>query len=118
MRTSSYVFCISLLWLGCGTENAAPPQEGPRREVIILDTDTTAFDWLTWDLEDDIAVLFALADDQLEIKGLTITFGNGTQCGRFDSVPRHQQHQGVTSYAVIPFCFLGKPDFQPSASRA
>ena len=79
VRRSSCLFCISLLCLACGSEYAAPPREGPGREVIILDTDTTAFDWLTWDLEDDIAVLFALADDQLEIKGLTITFGNGTQ---------------------------------------
>jgi inosine-uridine nucleoside N-ribohydrolase len=63
----------------CGTEGAAPVPAEPAREVVIIDTDTTAFEPETWDLEDDIAVLFAMADPGLEIRGLTITYGNGTR---------------------------------------
>jgi purine nucleosidase len=79
MRALFLFFCISILCLACGTNGKDLPQGTPAREKVILDTDTTAFEWSTWDLEDDIAVLFALADEQLDIKGLTITYGNGTQ---------------------------------------
>lgn len=68
-----------ILCLACGSQQDNASRNATSGEKVILDTDTTAFDWLTWDLEDDIAVLFALADDRLDIQGLTITFGNGTQ---------------------------------------
>jgi len=73
-------FCLPTLFLACGDsgENPAPVQ-GTEREKVILDTDTTAFEWDTWDLENDIAVLFALADEQLDIQVLSIAYGNGTQ---------------------------------------
>jgi purine nucleosidase len=49
------------------------------KQKVIIDTDTTAFHPFTLDMEDDLAVLFALADPEFEVKGLTVTYGNGFQ---------------------------------------
>jgi purine nucleosidase len=96
-----FVFCLPTLFLACGSSVENPtPMQGTEREKVVLDTDTTAFEWDTWDLEDDIAVLFALADEQLEVQGLSITFGNGTQ----EQTYRDALHLvGLTPFDLLVF---------------
>jgi len=78
-RAIGIIVGFACLCAACGGDGPVPVQEDHSKEAVIIDTDTTAFEPDTWDLEDDIAVLFAMADPGLEILGLTITYGNGTQ---------------------------------------
>ncbi len=48
------------------------------RQKIILDTDPAMGMWLGADIDDDLAIMFLLASPEVEILGITTTYGNST----------------------------------------
>ncbi len=83
------------------------------KEAIIIDTDTGAFHPLTLDVDDDLAVLFALAENELDIKGVTTTYGNGFQWQTFPDAKRLLRLSGRD----IPV-FRGADYFSKKLSRS
>eukprot|EP00462_Mataza_sp_D1_P007714 CAMPEP_0175124046 /NCGR_PEP_ID=MMETSP0087-20121206/2568_1 /TAXON_ID=136419 /ORGANISM="Unknown Unknown, Strain D1" /LENGTH=399 /DNA_ID=CAMNT_0016405779 /DNA_START=102 /DNA_END=1301 /DNA_ORIENTATION=- len=87
------VWCV-LVWLICWFVDSRDPQK------IILDVDTAGLVRSGLDVDDDLAVLYALGHPALEVLGITVTYGNARQYQTFANAQRLVNSVALVSSTV------------------
>lgn len=101
---------LLLACLSCGETGGGEPPAGvahhPDGEsrppaLIIIDTDTAVSVPTGLDVDDDLAVLFALASPEVEVLGLTVTYGNAPISETYPDAVRLAALAGLAEMPVL-----------------
>jgi inosine-uridine nucleoside N-ribohydrolase len=89
----------------CGGEPSGRAGKGPplppEPRPVIIDTDTAISVPTGLDVDDDLAVLYALASPELRLLGLTITFGNAPTSRTWPDAVRLMEMAGLDRMPVL-----------------
>jgi len=89
------------LLTSCGDGGGETPGTLPARRPVIIDTDTAISVPTGLDVDDDLAVLYALAGPELRVLGLTTTFGNAPTSRTWPDAVRLMELAGLERVPVL-----------------
>jgi inosine-uridine nucleoside N-ribohydrolase len=109
-RCGVFPAMLVLACLSCGETGGGEPAAGgahhqdggiPSPALIIVDTDTAISVPTGLDVDDDLAVLFALASTEVGVLGLTVTYGNAPISETYPDAVRLAALAGLAEMPVL-----------------